>query len=346
MLGMKLNEKNGLMSNKQHNHKEVVMKKSLATIWAMAAVVGMLVSGCNKSTNGPEDDGNAPAGVTDEQSAMKYEAENDEFVKNDEIMFSDQAITATDYAYVAGQVQASVTPLRWGRFISGVTRTSQIDTLSDTTAVVHVHKVITGTLKIKALRGVDTVLIEKPFSDNSDRNVLLKRVNRNPKKFWNNWKPVATSLVDGGTPNGQIDIKEIQIVKRNGDTLTIGNPLRFYLRYRWMGFRNGNADVAEFNGGDSVKVKVTLESASPDTDLVALRFGFNSLYKNRAKMNLVRQTIGGTLGFVKVFERTFYVHPRPGQYHVAIDAATKATLYDDSPSAYSVSWWGIPYRVF
>ncbi len=322
------------------------MKRSLAMLWTMAATVGMLVVGCNKNTNGPEDDGIAPPGVTDEQSAMKYEAENDEFVKNDELMFSDQAIAATDYAYVAGQVQASITPLRWGRFISSVTRTTRIDTLSDTTAIVHVHKVISGTLKIKALRGVDTVLIEKPFTDNSNRNVLLKRVNRNPKRFWANWKPVATSLVDGGTPNGQIDIKEIQIVKRNGDTLTITNPLSFYLRYRWLGHRNGNADVAELNGGDSVKVRVTLESASPDTDLVALRFGFNSLYKNRAKMNLVRQTIGGTLGFVKVFERTFYVHPRPGYFHAAIDAATKATLFSDITGDYSVSWWGVPYRVF
>lgn len=104
--------------------------------------------------------------------------------------------------------------------------------------------------------------------------------------------------------------------------------------------------MAEFRGGDSVKVQVTLESASPDTDLVALRFGFNSAHKYRVRMLLTRQVAGGTLGYVKTFERTFPVHNRPGFFHAGVDASTKATLFDDDPTKYSVSWWGIPYRVF
>ncbi len=336
------------MSNKQHNnHKEEGMKKSLAMLWTIAATVGLLVVGCNKNTNGPEED-IAPPGVTDEQSAMKYTAENDEFVKNDEIMFSDQAINSTDYEYVSGRIEATITPLRWGRFITSITRTSRIDTLSDTTAIVHIHKNIIGTLKIKGITLVgDTVLIEKPFNDKSDRNVLLKRVDRNPRKYWRNWLPVATSLVEGGTntTNPQIKIMNIQMITRGGDTITISDPQNFYLRYRWLRHRNGNRDMAEFSASDSVKVRVELTSASSDTDLVALRFGFNSLYKNRAKMNLVRQGPGG-LGFIKLFERTFYVHNRPGHFHAAVDAATKATLFDDDVTKYAVSWWGIPYRVY
>ncbi len=339
------------MSNKQIN-KEDGMKRSLAMMWTVLATVGMLVTGCNKNTNGPEEE-TAPPGVTDEQTSMKTQAENDEFVKNDELTFADQAIAATDYAYVVGSINASVTPLRWGRFISSVTR--QVTTTiqpGDTIAIARVHKTITGTLKIKAIGTTgDTVLIEKPFSDQSDRNVVFRRI-ANSTRYWRNWIPVATSLVDGGTPNGQIDIKAITLISTR-DTVTITNPLDFYMRYKWLRVLYGNKDlfnrdrdVAEFRGGDSVKVRVTLESASADTDLVALRFGFNSLYKNRARMALVRQETGGTLGYVKVFERTFFVHPRPGHFHAGIDAMTRATLFDDSPSAYSVSWWGVPYRVF
>jgi hypothetical protein len=335
------------MSNKQNNkQREEVMKKSFALLWTIAATVGLLVVGCNKNTNGPEEE-TAPAGVTDEQGAMKYAAENDEFVKNDEQTFADQDIQPTDYGYLVGKVNAAITPLRWGRFISSVTRTYTVQIQpGDTIAVVHVHKNIVGTLKIKGINGAgDTVLVQKPFNDESDRNVLFKRIDRGPR-FWRNWLPVATSLVEGGTVrNPQINITKLQMITRNGDTITVTDPQRFFLRYRWLRYLNGDKDMAEVHGGDSVKIKVTLESSSPDTDLVALRFGFTSQYKHRAKMFQTSQQPGG-LGYIKTFERTFYVHNRPGHFHAAVDAATKATLFDDDITKYSVSWWGVPYRVF
>ncbi len=321
------------------------MKKSLALLWTIAATVGLLVVGCNKNTNGPEDDGIAPPGVTDEQSAMKYYAINDEFVKNDEQTFADQDVQPTDYGYLSSILDPPIIPLRWGRFIDSVSYrfTLEIQT-GDTIAIGRLHKNINGRLKIKGLRGTDTVLVVKPFRDISDRNIIFKRIRREPKRFWLNWLPVATSLVQGDTPaNRDINITQIDLIAR-GRTVTITDPLNFYLRYHWLRLHNqGNDDVATFNGGDSVKVRVTLTSTStsPDTDLVALRFGFNSLYKNRAKMNLVSQSER-----TKIFERTFYVHPRPGFFHAAVEAATKATLFDDDPLKYSVSWWGVPYRVF
>jgi hypothetical protein len=322
------------------------MKKSLALLWTMAATVGLLVVGCNKSANGPEDD-TAPPGVTDERSAIIYEATNDEFVKNDEQTFADQEVQPTDYGLL-GKVNAEIIPLRWGRFITSVTRTVTVTIQpGDTIAIAHVHKIINGVLKIRGINTTgDTILVEKPFSDESDRNVVFRRVLRGPR-FWRNWIPVATSLVAGGTPNGDISITQLQMITRR-DTLTISDPLNFYLRYRWLRSLYGNRDlfqrdrdVMELNPRDSVTVRVTLTSTSPDTDLVALRFGFNSLYKSRARMFLVSQN-----GNVKVYQRTFYVHPRPGFFHAAVEAATKATLFDDNPSAYSVSWWGVPYRVF
>ncbi len=323
------------------------MKKQFAMLWTMSAVVGLLVVGCQKNSTGPENE-LAPAGVTDEISSMKQQAAADEFVKNDELTFDDNEIQPTDYGYLLGKVDAAITPLRWGRFVRSVTRTFAIEVQpGDSTAVGRVHKNVVGTLKIRGINGAgDTVLVEKPFNDESDRNILFKRVRRDPRQYWRNWIPVATSLVDGGTvSNPQIEIKQIQIVKRNGDSLTINNPLRFFLRYPRMGHRNGDADMLEVSGSDSVKVTVTLESASPDTDLVALRFGMNSQYKNRARMFLTSQRQIGRI-YEKVFTRTFYVHNRPGHFHAAVDAATKATLFDDDVTKYSVSWWGVPYRVF
>ncbi|HXG00743.1 MAG TPA: hypothetical protein VNL69_08145, partial [Bacteroidota bacterium] len=296
------------------------MKRHLALLWTIPAMVGMLVVGCNKNTNGPEED-IAPPGVTDERSAIVYQAVNDEFVKNDEETFADQEVQPTDYGLL-GKVNAEIIPLRWGRFITSVTRTVTVTIEpGDTIAIAHVHKIINGVLKIRAINtNGDTILVEKPFSDESDRNVVFRRVLRGPR-FWRNWIPVATSLVAGGTPNGDISITQLQFITRR-DTLTITDPLNFYLRYRWLRSLYGNRDlfhrdrdVVELNSRDSVTVRVTLTSTSPDTDLVALRFGFNSFFKSRAKMFLVSQN-----GNVKVYERTFYVHPRPGHFHAAVEA--------------------------
>ena len=129
------------------------MKKSLALLWTIAATVGLLVVGCNKNANGPEDDGIAPSGVTDEQSAMKYYAVNDEFVKNDEQTFADQDIQPTDYGYLSSILDPPIIPLRWGRFIDSVSYrfTLEIQT-GDTIAIGRLHKNINGRLKIKGLR--------------------------------------------------------------------------------------------------------------------------------------------------------------------------------------------------
>ncbi|MEK9138270.1 MAG: hypothetical protein AAB393_14185 [Bacteroidota bacterium] len=322
------------------------MKKSLAMLWAVVALFGLLATGCNKGTNGPDDE-NAPAGVNNEQSARVYFANNDEFVNNDEKTIDDQDIQPTDYAIGFGKVEATITPLRWGRFVTRVVRTVT-DTVmpGDTIAFVHVHKDIQGVLRILALNANgDTVRINKDFNDKSNRNIIFKRVGREPRRFWLNWVPVATSLVAGGTvaPNNNINLTKIEFITRN-DTITITDPLRFYLRYRWLRLYNqGNKDVPEVDAGANVLLKATVVSSSPDTDLVALRFGFGPFHKRRVRMHIVsEQQIGSN--YERVFQIVFPMHFHRGFFHAAVDAATKATLFDDQ-APYSVSWWGVPYRV-
>lgn len=319
------------------------MKKSLAMLWAVIALVGLLATGCKKDS-GNEPDESAPAGVTDEQSAMKYFANNDEFVNNDEQTIDDQDIQSTDYG-TFGKIDANIIPLRWGRFVTSVTRTVTTTIQpGDSIAIAQVHKVITGILKIRGINTTgDTVLIQKPFTDNSDRNVIFKRVGE--RRFWLRWVPVATSLVDGGTPNGQINITKVQFITAT-DTITITDPLRYFLRYRWLRLFVNNApkDVPEIDAGAPVTVRATVVSASPDTDLVALRYGRNSIHRRRMAMRCVSQVQVGN-NYERVFERSFTMHFHRGSFHSAVDAMTKATLFDDDVTKYAVSWWGVPYRV-
>lgn len=323
------------------------MKKiSVAALW-MVAIGLVLASGCNKEEGITGDDNTPPnpAGVTNEQLARQYYVETDAFVSTEVQSIDDEEVQPTDYG-TFGQIENNVTPIRWGRFVTSVARTIT-DTVQtgDSIAVVHIHNVITGTLKIKAINGNgDTVLIQKPFTDQSDRNVMFRRFARNPRRFMLNWLPVAISLVDGNTisPNN-INLTKLEIMTAN-DTITITDPLAFYLRLPWRKFAShGRHDLPDFVGGGRVVVRATVQSTSPDTDIVALRYGRDPLHKRRVRMQCVSRVQVGNL-YEGVYENQITMHVFPGSFHVAVDALTRETLFDDQ-APYSVSWWGVPYRV-
>lgn len=326
------------------------MKRTTMVLMAAVMLTGVLVTGCKKD-NGPEEA--APVGVTNEEQAMQYFAKSDEFVANDEETFADKSIESFDYG-TFGKVDAAITPLRWGRFVTSVTRTVTTTIQpGDTIAIAMVDKSISGTLKIRGVNGTgDTVTIEKPFNDLSKRNVIFKRVNRSTDRFWLNWVPVATSLVEGGTasPNNQIEITKLVLYVSTTDTITITDPNAYFLRYRWLKlFNGGRKDVPEYLAGQGLKLQVTVVSASADTDLVALRYGVSGNNHKRVRLALASEVNNGDGTYTRVFEiaRTApqFVHFHRGWFHMGIDAVTRATLMDDA-APYSVSWWGVPYRVF
>ncbi|MCZ6777139.1 MAG: hypothetical protein O7D34_11900 [Ignavibacteria bacterium] len=339
------------------------MKKSFAMPWAVLAMVVLLLAGCSKDDGTVALEDQPPVGVTNELEAIKYFAASDEFVQNVEETFADKDMEPMDYGSF-GKIAADIIPVRFGRFINSVTRTITVTVEpGDTIAIAHVEKEIDGIFKILAkydLNDTVFVLIEKPFTDKATRNIIFKRVDRNPRIYWRNWLPVATSLVEGGTapqPVGdEINLTMIQMFLPNGDTITVTDPNSYYLRYRWVRhlsggpnggppFDGGHRDVPEVNGGDQVILQATLVSASPDTDLVALRYGFGRDHRRRMGMELISETDNGDGTFTRVFQIAYLVHFHTGFFHAGVDAITKATLFDDV-APYSVSWWGVPYRVF
>ena len=182
---------------------EETMKRSLTILWMASLLISLALVGCKKDeVTGTSSEDQAPAGVgANEQSAMKYYALNDEFVNNDVATFTDNTIAPTDYDETLHKTDVAITPLKWGRFVTSVTRTVTVATQpGDTIAIARVDRVINGVLKIRALSGTgDTSTITKSFQDTSAKYVVFKRVARLATRYWLNWKPIATSLVSGGT---------------------------------------------------------------------------------------------------------------------------------------------------
>jgi hypothetical protein len=323
------------------------MKMTNAVIGGMLALGGLFIAGCTKHEGGPVDGSSANL---NQMAQIQAQALADPFVQSDQTTFADQSLQPTDYGSL-GKVDAPVTPLRWARFVSGVTRTVTTTILpGDTMAVAHIEKTITGTFRIKGTEGNVDTIISKPFTDKAVRNLLMRKVNLLDTAVW---RPSATSLVDGGTnpppANNQITITQVQVFTPT-DTVTITDPIAYYLRYRWLPFHSGEKkDCPEFKGGDKVIIQATVVSASADTDLVALRYGFGFGYAlapgRRQHMTLISQTQNGDGTFTRVYQATWFSHFFTGFFNAGVDAVTRGTLYDDS-LPYSASWWGIPYRVY
>jgi hypothetical protein len=333
------------------------MKKLL--VMAVLLSLGLLVAGCQKDATGPSETG--PTGVTNELEAMKYYALNDEFVANDEVTLQDQAVENFEYGtFGLSKTDAAIIPVRWGRFISSVTKTvtTQIAP-GDTIAYAVVEKTIAGVFKIRGkMNPTDTTLVEiqKPFVDVSKRNVIFRRVAKNRERFWLNWVPVASSLVAGGTakPAQAVRINAVQFVRGTGDTLTITNPLEHYMRYRWLNYwlKDAQDNVVEVAAGSPVRMRVVVTSAEKDTDFVFLRFGFTLVERRRLPLECVAVKENGDGTYTRVFQ-TYGVkrliapamHFHRGYFHLTLDAMTRSTLFSDDTNTYAVSWWGVPYRV-
>jgi hypothetical protein len=319
----------------------------------LSFVAGSLLVGCS-DPNSPQDD-TPPAGVSNETQAMEYLARGDEFVSNEDVTFSDVALQPTDYG-TFGKVATDVIPITWGRFVDQVTisTTTTIEE-GDTTAVVQVVKDISGTFRVLAKYSetdTSTVLIEKPFNDQSVRNVIFRRTGRETRRFWLNWAPIASSLVEGATvapPADQaVAITKLEFIRPDGDTITVTDPLSFFLRFPWrfrMMHQHAPHEVPQMNMGETFALRATVVSASPDTDLVVLRYGFSLVSRKRMSMPLVEQTENGDGTYTRVYQIAADVRHQPGFFHAGVVALSRKTLFDDDPASYSVSWWGVPYRV-
>ncbi len=75
------------------------------------------------------------------------------------------------------------------------------------------------------------------------------------------------------------------------------------LRYRWLRvFAGGEGDAPELVAGTRVQLRVTVVSASPDTDVVSLRCGFDLSHSRRLRMKSTGEGANGDGTFTRVFE--------------------------------------------
>jgi len=236
-------------------------------------------------------------------------------------------------------VSSGITPLHWGRVISSASRTitKPAVTQADTIAIVAAKVTFSGNFIIQGLSGADTVVIKKPFTESIDRNLKFLRVARTrfPRL---NWALDAISVAAGGTDNAAISITKVEVVAPN-NTFTVTDPLNYYMQIDrwWMRHIPVLQNV-------SITLRVTVQSAQADTDLVTLHYAPGTFGLHNAPFTMTTETNnGGT--FTRVYEKTWTVTGSVKKFaHLMISATTKASLYNDDTSNFNSVVWGIPYK--
>ena len=311
------------------------MKKNLLlNLGAALVVLAVLISGCSKSLNGPE------LGLTDlDKQEITQSIEGDPLFTSDANSLNDDGATMT-----LGKTETPIYPRAWGRRIIQVTREVTFEQANDTTVIATVKTTISGTVVIRAkysLQDTSLATINKPFTETTTRKIKFYK---NPFPIGRRWVHREVSAVKGGTEGSLVTINQVRVIMGT-DTLTIDDPLNYFLKLGKFGGR----EVPELPSSfvQTITVQVSVTSADPDTDIVTFHRPYFMLGPGlfrplSVRMTMVSQTQNGT-AYSRVYEKS-WTGLVLGRHHVFVGALTRSSVFDDA-AAFSSQLWGVPYIV-
>jgi hypothetical protein len=199
---------------------------------------------------------------------------------------------------------------------------------------------------------VDTIII-KGFSTTSTRKVIFvnmweeegRNPDNNPKdadgKYLYGWRILAFSLPEAGTAGSNVLITKMTVHLSSGDSLVVTDPNEFFL-YRPEGLRH---QIPNLTQGDSVIIRVELQSAYPDTDYVSLTYGAvrGKLFRSKKLFELVSSELNGQ-AYNKVYQNIWHANQYRGPKHAIINVIPRTSIHDSS-AAVEEHTWGLPYLV-
>ncbi|MCI0706802.1 MAG: hypothetical protein L0Y80_04860 [Ignavibacteriae bacterium] len=322
------------------------MVRKLAVAWIAGMFV--LLVGCEQ--------------INDPASGLSSEdiADLEEAILSDPMFTSDAVIlNDEDAGSINGVLRKSATPIipvHWGRKIDNFTRNIEFVLENDTTVLATITLSWEGTLYIVAKYSAEDTtrtVIEKPVNEQVQRKIRFYRVanssvDDDSTVTRRGWRPAEVSGVDGGsTVDSQIDITQMEIIY--GDTtITITDPLAYFFELPGKWRHKDRPLICSFGDQQDVTVRVTIESADPDTDWVhihrpwwpALAGGHPYFKPRHDRMTLVSETPSGS-GFTRVYEISWETFLR-GRHTFFVSAVTRSTLFDDAAPV-STQIWGVPY---
>ena len=232
-----------------------------------------------------------------------------------------------------------VTPIRWGRRIDSVTRrlVRPITKLGDTIAIATIRTTFDGRFIVQAISGIDTIVIQKPYTETVERSLRFERIaqTRYPRL---NWRFDAVSVLSGGTVNPTLSISKVEVALPN-ETFTVTDPGAYFMQItrRWL------RGMPVLNNVQ-VTLKVTVVSSKADAELVTLHHLPGAFGLHHTPFTMTSETPSGN-GYERVFEKTWTISGSARKFaNLMVSATSRESLYDNTATNFSSVIWGIPYK--
>ena len=239
--------------------------------------------------------------------------------------------------------------IRWGRHITDVNINLSISNQGDTLKTVAVERTITGYFRIIGLdQNGNQVIVDKPYVEQTNRNIAFKRIARTPHPRFN-WRVYSISALNGKTtsPATTNTITLTSIVINDitaGTSYTLTGPDFTQNVYYTKFF--GGAGIPAFNRGDQIKIDVYATSTTADTNIVDWHWARNTFGFHRIPFRMV-SNVPGSGGYSQTYERIFniYNYHLLGCFNTYISGSTRESLWDDDPGKFNSMEAGIPYKI-
>lgn len=315
------------------------MKSLIKSIKFLVAPMTALavMAGCSKNPQSAQEN----FGSTADRAAIQSTIQQDDLFNMQGI--DDDGPQSPSYESNLGKIAEFIETLRWGR--RGVLRLESVDVefTSDTTAEATIIHSLNGKFHILAKDTSDTnavgTLYTKDMANTILRKAKLIKV-RNTGIDRRDWRVNAVSGCVATSPSPTISITELAVEQPNGSTLTITDPLAFFI--------SRDTGLPQYNRGDSVKIFVKLTNTNnfppAPGETVLVRHGMDHRF-HRARKPLNDEGIypDVTAGD-GTYSGIYRIGPRPGLHHGGIDAIDNGTIYDNV-APYNAVVWSLPYLV-
>jgi hypothetical protein len=320
--------------------------KSTFLLLMLTAFVTFYITGCNQNSITNPGDGTDNQYLQDVvQSGYSI---NDRTVE-DNIMSNTVADIDTGAVSDDGGYNNPLSHIiRWGRHITDVNINLNISG-NDSMKTVAVERTITGYYRIIGIDGTgNQVEVDKPYVEQTNRNIAFKRIARTPHPRFN-WRVYSISALSGKTtspsPVNTITLTSIVITDiTSGASYTLTGP-DFTQNIYYTKFFGGTG-VPSFNRGDQVKIDVYATSTTADTNIVDWHWARNTFGFHRIPFNMIHN-VPGSGGYNQTYERIFniYNYHMLGCFNTYISGSTRESLWDDDPGKFNSMEAGIPYKI-
>ncbi|MBM4165588.1 MAG: hypothetical protein FJ218_01470 [Ignavibacteria bacterium] len=317
------------------------MKYTLAII---TVIILSSLSGCRNDSTTNSDENEIKYDSEYFKSIATNNEEYGDFAALDDVSGDDseEPFSAKTISSVFGN-KTFIQPLKFRKQITNVVKNYYVDSLGDSARILNIFKTISGNFILTGIRNdTDTVTVQKPFTHSMHRDIEFRRIAR--KRFPRmNWKPYSITVGAGSTSMAQdsFSIAQLYVQIEDGDTCTINRPADEYRFYF-----GPNGTIPHAHKDDTVTVRLTIESVTADTEIVALRVGRGrrANFHKRQIIPLVSQTVNSGV-YTRTYEKVFEVHHGDGRFNAVFEAMSHNSLYDDGTSKFTSEIWSLPYRI-